>query len=91
MDHAHSVFNEYDVPKDVRVKAVLTIIKFLYAILEEHLNTDQVNSLAHPYGKNYDTFTVYHELKNQALAFSREQLFHGTLLQYIEAMQNPGK
>jgi hypothetical protein len=69
----------------------LAEIQCLYAILEEHLNTDHVKLLAHPYGENYNAYNVYHEMRKHALAFTKEQLSHDTLSQYIEAMQIPGK
>jgi hypothetical protein len=91
IDHTHFVFNESIVPKDDGENAILQKIQFLNTILEERLNTEQVQSLAHLHGDIYATYTAYHELKQHALAFTREQLSHGTLLQYIEAMQSPGK
>jgi hypothetical protein len=91
IDHTHCVFNESLVPKDDGEKAILQKIQFLHTILEERLNTDPVHSLAHPHGEIYDTYTAYHRLKQHSLAFTREQLSHGILSQYIEAMQSPGK
>jgi hypothetical protein len=91
MDCTHSVFDEYDIPEDVGEKAILQKIEYLYAVLEIFLNTGQVISLAHPYGENNDSHTVYCELKKHTLAFIRGHSSHYTLSQYIEAMQSPGK
>jgi hypothetical protein len=55
------------------------------------LNADQVKPLPHTYGENYSINTVYHEMKKHALAFTKDQLSYDTLLQYIEAIQIPGK
>jgi hypothetical protein len=66
-------------------------IEYLYAVLKECVSTGQVISLAHPYGENYDSYTVSRELKRHALAFTREQSSHDALSQYIEAMKIPGK
>jgi uncharacterized protein YprB with RNaseH-like and TPR domain len=80
MDQTHLDSNEYVVPKDDREQAVLQKIQFLYAVLEEHLNTDHMKSLAHPYGKDFDI--AYFELKKHALAFTMEQLSRDVMIQY---------
>jgi hypothetical protein len=49
MDCTHRL-DEYDSPKNVGEKAILQKIEYLYAVLEERLNTGQVISLKHPYG-----------------------------------------
>jgi hypothetical protein len=54
MDQTNLHSNEYDGPKDDREQAVLQKIQFLYAVLEECLNTDHTKSLAHPYGEDAD-------------------------------------
>jgi hypothetical protein len=66
-------------------------LQFLYDVLEDCLNTDQVKPLTHTYGENYSINTVYHEMKKQTLALTKDQLSYDTLLQYIEAIQIPGK
>jgi hypothetical protein len=91
IDHNSFCLNESIVPKDDGEKAILQKKLFLRTIIEECLNTEQDQSLAHPHGEIYDTYTAYHELEQQSLAFTREQLSHGTLSQYIEAMQSSGK
>jgi hypothetical protein len=91
MGHSHLVSNEYDVLEDDRGKSVWQKLQFLYAVLEDCLNADQVMSLSCPYGENYNTYTIYHEMKKHALSFTKEQLSYDTLSQYIEAIQIPGK
>jgi hypothetical protein len=91
MDHSHLVSNESDVLKDDIEQAVCQKVQFLYAVFEDRLNADQLKSLSCPYGENYNTYAIYHEMKKHALAFTKEQLLYETLLQYIEALQIPGK
>jgi hypothetical protein len=70
-DHTHSAFHEYNVPEDVGERAVCQKLQFLYDVLEDRLNADQVKPLPHTYGENYSINTVYHEMKKHALALPR--------------------
>jgi hypothetical protein len=91
VDHTHNVTSDYSIPNNDIEREIIHKIQFLYATLDERLNTDQANSLAHPYGDHNGTSSVYLELKTHALAFTMEQLSHDAILQYMGKMQNSGK
>jgi hypothetical protein len=91
MDHTHLFSNDYDVVKDGGERAVFHKIQLLHIILEENLNTGHVKPIAHQYGEHFDTESVYRNLKQQVLEFTTEQLSHDVLLQYMMAIQHPGK
>jgi hypothetical protein len=84
IDPTHCVLNESLVTNNDGEKAISQKIQFLHTILEECLNTEQVHSLAHLHGAIYDTYTVYHELKQHALAGNSYLMVpcHNTLRQF---------
>jgi hypothetical protein len=62
---------------------------FMYAVLEDHLKTDNGKSLVSHYELSRDAQSIYRELKKHALNSTAAQLSGDTLLQYIATARFP--
>jgi hypothetical protein len=76
MDHTHLVSDDYDVAKDLGGRTVFHKIQLCI-----HSQRRLEHGIkAHQYGDHCNTDSVYHNLKQQALASTTEQLSHNILL-----------
>jgi hypothetical protein len=91
MHHTHIILGETYVPKDDMEAAVFSDIQvFMYAVLEEHLNTNKGRSLVSQYEKSHNAKGIYLDLKNHAITSTAAQLSCDTLPQYITTARYPG-
>jgi hypothetical protein len=68
MHHTHLVLDEhYILPDDITRAAFKDMQIFLYAVLEEHLQTDKGKSLVSQYKEDHDAQSIYQDLKKHAL------------------------
>jgi hypothetical protein len=62
---------------------------FMYAVMEEHLQTDKGKSLVSQYEEDHDAQKIYRDLKKHALGSTAAQLSGDTLLKYITTARYP--
>jgi hypothetical protein len=90
MHHTHLVLDEHYIPPDEITKAALKQTQiFLYAVMEEHLQTDKGKYLVRQYEEDLDAQKIYHDLKKHALGSTAAQLSGDTLVKYIKTARYP--
>jgi hypothetical protein len=84
MHHMHLVLDENYVPKSDDDKAVFQEMQiFMYAVMEEHLQTDKERSLVCNYEADNDAQSIYCELKQHCMSSTVAWLAGDTLMKYI--------